>query len=223
MADFASDEEQVEALRRWWRENGRSVITGVVIGLAAIGAWRGWDWYRTEQGLAASQLYESVMQEVGDGDRERLVEHAMTLREDYAGTPYAGLGAFAAARAAVEADDLAGAEDWLRWAMNNAQSAHVEHIGRARLARVLAAQGESAAALELLRTEVPSQYTALYAEIRGDVLSEQGEAAEAAEAYRDALDAEVAPTDPQLLRRKLNQVSPAEASEAAGEGGDADS
>lgn len=28
---YASDDEKGEAIKNWWRENGRSVITGVVL------------------------------------------------------------------------------------------------------------------------------------------------------------------------------------------------
>ena len=220
MVDYATEEEQVEAIRRWWRENGRAVITGVVIGLAALGAWRGWDWYRTEQGLEASRLYEQVMQQVAGGERDKLVRHATTLRDDYAGTPYAALAALAAARAAVDADAPAEAEPWLRWTMNNADDVQLRHLARARLARIVAVGGDVERALELLDAEVPEAYTALYAEIRGDLLAERGDAAAAAEAYRRALDAEVSPVDPELLRRKLNRVEPGGADGGAGEDAD---
>lgn len=212
MADYASDEEQVEAIRRWWQENGRSVITGVVVGLAAIGAWRGWEWYTTQQGLQASSHYEQVMSALGSDQRETVAEHATILREDYAGTPYAALAAFAAARAAVDADAPGEAESWLRWVLDNADDAHLRHLARARLARVVGAGGDTAVALELIDADVPSAYTALYGEIRGDLLAARGDRAAAAEAYREALDAEVQPADPGLVQRKLNHV------EAGGDG-----
>ena len=154
------------------------------------------------------------MTEVASGDREQLSRHAETLRDDYGGTAYAPLAALAAARAAVDAGAPGEAEPWLRWAMENADQAQIAHLARVRLARVVAAGGDADAALELLDAEVPNEYTALYAEIRGDVLAGQGEAAAAASAYQQALDAEVPPADPGLVRRKLNRVSPAEADPA---------
>ena len=42
MSAYLEEEEQIEAIRNWWKENGRSVIAGAVLGLAAIFGWQGW-------------------------------------------------------------------------------------------------------------------------------------------------------------------------------------
>lgn len=213
MTDYGSDEEQLEALKRWWHENGRAVIAGLAIGVAVLAGWRGWEWHRGEQSLAASALYDEAIAGLRAGEHGTVIEQAERLRAEYAGTAYAPLGALAAARAALNAEDAGTAEEWLRWAMDNAGKAGIRHIARARLARVLTAQGDHAGALELLDAEVPTAYAALYAEIRGDVLVAQGDRAAAAAAYRTALDAEVPPPDPDLVERKLNQVQPVTAGE----------
>lgn len=209
MVEYATEEEQIEAVRRWWRENGRAVITGVIIGVAALVAWRGWAWYTENRALAASAVYEQVLAEVNSGDTEALVEQAQRLRKRYGSTAYAALGAFAAARAEVDAGKLDAAADWLRWVMDNADEVNTQRLARARLARVMGEQGKTDAALDLLDAEVPSAYTALYAEIRGDLLSDKGEREAAAEAYRQALQAQIGPSDPELVQRKLNRVKPA--------------
>ena len=33
---YDSDREQVEALRKWWKENGKSIVLGAGLGLAAV-------------------------------------------------------------------------------------------------------------------------------------------------------------------------------------------
>lgn len=209
VADYGSDEEQLEALQRWWQENGRAVIAGLAIGVAVLAGWRGWEWYRGEQALEASTLYDEAIAGLEAQEHDAVVERAERLRADYAGSAYASLGALAAAKAAVAGGEPEAAEEWLRWAMDNADTADVRHVARARLARVLAARGDRDSALELLDAEVPSAYTALYADIRGDVLVEQGDRTAAAAAYRRALDAEVPPPNPELVERKLNRVKPA--------------
>ena len=36
MSSYLSEEEQVEALKKWWKDNGTSVIAGVVLGFGII-------------------------------------------------------------------------------------------------------------------------------------------------------------------------------------------
>ena len=40
---YKTEEEQVEAIKKWWQENGKSIIAGVVIGITAIFGWRAYD------------------------------------------------------------------------------------------------------------------------------------------------------------------------------------
>ncbi len=216
MVDYATEEEQVEALKRWWSENGKSIVAGAALGILALVGWRGWTWHQETQALEASALYEQVSARIQDGDREALMSAAEQLRDDYGSTTYAALGALAAARAAVDAGEPDAAAEWLRWAMENAGDAKLEYLARARLARVEAANGRVDEGLALLDVDPPAAWGGLYGEIRGDLLIEQGDREAAVEAYRAALDAEVPPPDPAAVQRKLNEAQAA----GADRGGD---
>jgi predicted negative regulator of RcsB-dependent stress response len=221
LVDYATEEEQVEALKRWWKENGTSIIAGAALGILALVGWRGWTWHQETQSVEASRLFEQVSAQIQAGDREALTSAAEQLREDYASTAYAPLGALAAARAAVDAGDHEAAADWLRWAMENAGDAKLGYLARARLARVEGVNGRIETGLSLLDVDAPSAWAGLYGEIRGDLLAEQGDREGAAESYRAALDAEVPPPDPTAVQRKLNAVQGAPAN--PGDNGEATS
>lgn len=217
MADHATEEEQLEAIRRWWRENARAVVAGLIVGVGAIVGWQGWSWYHDSQAVAASAVYDEVMAGLEGGDRVAVAEGATTLREDYGGTTYAGLGALAAARAAVDAGDLDAAAEWLRWTVEEASGADLPYVARARLARVTAARGNPGEAQALLEAEeLPQAYSGLFAEIRGDIRAQQGDRTAAAEAYRQALDAAGPVSDPELVRRKLNRFGGADSEQGTG-------
>lgn len=206
MVDYDTEEEQLEAIKRWWRENGVGVILGIVVGLGALAGWRGWTWYQYEQAVAASEIYGEVTTALGNDDRGAVTEGATTLREDYGGTVYGALGALAAARAAVDADDLEAAAEWLRWTVEQGSGADLPKLARVRLARVTAANGNTEQALGLLEGDPPTGYGGLYAEVRGDILAQQGEREAAIEAYRAALEADGPVVDRALVRRKLNYL-----------------
>ena len=61
MDGYRTDEEQVEQLKKWWNENGKSIIGGIAIGLIAIFGWRGWQDHQVTQGEQASNLYEQMV------------------------------------------------------------------------------------------------------------------------------------------------------------------
>lgn len=218
MVDYATEEEQVEALKRWWSENGKSIVAGAALGILALVGWRGWTWHQETQALEASSLYDQVSARIRDGDREALVSAAEQLRDDYGSTTYASLAALAAARAAVDAGEPDAAAEWLRWAMENGDDARLEYLARGRLARVEAADGRIDEGLALLDVDPPAAWAGLYGEIRGDLLTEKGDREAAVEAYRAALDAEVPPPDPEAVQRKLNQAQAA----GADDGGNGD-
>ena len=141
-----ADEADLEALKRWWDENGKGLVGAVAVaGLGTLG-WQQYQDYSTSQVEAASDLYASMLStQLEGGDPEQLAAVAEMLKEDHAGTAYARFGAMLQARVAVEADDLATAETALRWALSAGDTRDdFGQLIQLRLARVLAAQGKEA-------------------------------------------------------------------------------
>ncbi len=40
MAELRTEEEQIEAIKRWWKENGVSLLIGAAIAAAGVFAWK---------------------------------------------------------------------------------------------------------------------------------------------------------------------------------------
>jgi len=105
--DYETEEQQVEAIKKWWHENGRSVILGVVIGAAAIFGWQGWGKYQIKQSEAASDEYTATLDALQqDGDPVVLAE---SLQSEYSDSMYSIMASLAAAKDRIEAEDLDGA------------------------------------------------------------------------------------------------------------------
>ncbi len=86
---YQSDEEQIDALKKWWQENGNSVIAGVILGLTAIFGWRGWQDYKIEQAEAASELYQQMVIAVRDDkNAKNAKETANNILAEYESTAY---------------------------------------------------------------------------------------------------------------------------------------
>ncbi|MDQ4147554.1 MAG: tetratricopeptide repeat protein [Pseudomonadota bacterium] len=199
-----SDDEQVEALKRWWDANGRSVFVGVLIGLVALLGWRGWVNYQENKSAAASTHYANLQTAVERNDTKVIKAVAKVLEESFASTPYAALAALQLARLYAEANDLKASEAQLRWAIEHSPQESVEILAKLRLARVLTAEGKLDAALSIVAEPFPPAYTSLVEEIRGDALAAVGKIKQARQAYDRAL--LTATGDTEYLRLKRNNL-----------------
>ena len=113
---------------------------------------------------------------------------AEQLKSDFSGTTYAQFAALHLARIAVAENDLAAAEEQLRWVLGEAsKGSDTAQLAQLRLARVLAASGDSDQALAILDSQEQGTYQASYAIARGDILLSQGKAEDARLSYAEAL------------------------------------
>lgn len=206
MADYATEDEQLEALKRWWEENARSVIFGIILAVVGVSGWQGWQWYTDTQSENAASVYRQIQNQMPMGDPTQVLGAAETLRSDFGRTNYAALGAMAAARVLARQGDYTGAADWLEWVVDNAREDSLQAIARVRLARVLGEQGDTDAALDLLRSDAPPGWAAMHREVSGDLFAMRGDHEQAAEEYEQALATDGTVSDRELVRLKLNRV-----------------
>ncbi|MGD2136852.1 MAG: tetratricopeptide repeat protein [Gammaproteobacteria bacterium] len=188
METHTTEEQQIENLKKWWKENGGSIVTGVVLGLAILFGVKAWFAYQEREAETASNLYAVMMAALERNDARAVADKAGVLISDFSATPYAPLAAFALARIKIEADELDAARAQLQWALDHADSGVIRATARARMVRVLIAQGELDAAQKLL-DQVPedSGFEVIFRELQGDIHLARGETAQAEEAYRQAL------------------------------------
>ncbi|MEE9319888.1 MAG: tetratricopeptide repeat protein [Granulosicoccus sp.] len=209
--DYETEEQQVEALKTWWKENGRAVVTGVVLGGVAIGGWGMWKQRVETQAVAASDTFSQSMQAVAGEDAASVIEFADKIREDQPGTLYAAYTNLAAARVAVEQDDLAAAAERLNWVSDKAPQEDVRLIAQVRLARVLGATDKVTEGLSTLPDSYPDAFVGLVEEARGDLHVLAGDNAAARAAYEKAQTSENV-ADANALTMKLNELATADSS-----------
>lgn len=185
--ELMDEHEQGERVRAWLRENGTSIVTGIALGIAAIGGWQWWGASQRGHALEASTQYAALVSAVESGERDLVEGVARALGQEYRKTPYAALGALSWADLQLESGETAAAVETLEAARAAASDPLLAELLSTRLARARLAAGEPEKALQLL--EGASRGSALDA--RGDVLVALGRPDEAKQAYlaaRDALD-----------------------------------
>lgn len=177
MTDYKTDDEKVEELKAWWKENGTSVIAGVALAIAGLFGWEYWKDYKTRSAEAASALY------AGMKDNPAQLQ---ALQSDYPSTPYASIASLKAAQQHAEKGEYEPAAAALRWVIDNGNEDY-KPLASLRLARTLLAMNKPDEALQLVEQEYPAAWESVVTELKGDVYTAQNKPAEAREAYDRAL------------------------------------
>lgn len=188
MAYDLEEQEQIDAIKAWWKQHGNAVVLGVTLFVAIVAGSQGWRYYQGQQATQAAGLYE-VMQGAMEGrDAKKVREVAGQLMEQFPRSAYASRAALTAAKANYEAGDAKSAKAQLQWALEHAGSDEIKDAARLRLAGVFLDEKDYAAALKLLDEKHSPAYDGLYADLKGDALAASGKSAEAQAAYKLALE-----------------------------------
>jgi len=204
VVEYTTEEEQLEALKKWWERNGRSLIAGVILGLSALLGWYVWTSYQQRIAEEASSYFHELKELVTRFDSEQYDESVAILQRDYSSTPYAGLASLELAKRKAEDGNLQAAQDALHWALEHTDHQPVVDIARLRLARVLVAQDKAQDALNILDEGSPEGYTSLSEEIRGDAMVKLGDISQARAAYQQAID--TASGNVEFIQMKLDDL-----------------
>ncbi len=205
---YETEEQQVEAIKQWWKENGKSIIAGVVLGLGAVLGWQGWSNHKDKVGAEASNLFDQMLVSVQQENLESASKQREILYRDFAATPYTAFADLLQAKLLYRAGDTAGAEGALKQAIEGAPDEAIKNIAVLRLARIRLAGDDTQGAADLL-SQYPAgaAYSADYAALRGDIARAQGDHASARRAYQEALGANVG--NAELVQLKLDNLPPA--------------
>jgi len=184
-----SEKEQIEAFQKWWKENGSSIVTGLLLGVSILLGGKAWMSYQEAQSVNASNIYTTMMVASQGGNQEEVRTQANKLITDFTETAYAPLASLLLARYAVQEGELEAAQAQLQWVLDHTDSFEVKHEARMRLVRVMIARQQYAPAEQILASVTePGVYGYLYAELEGDLAVAEGKPEKAAIAYKQALD-----------------------------------
>ncbi len=218
MAELRTEEEQVEALKNWWKENGKSLIMGVVIAVAAVFGWRGWNQYQDDFAANASAMYESILNPVAtglpldDAAVTSLLQMGKELRADYASSAYAPMAAMVLARVSANAGDLEGALEQLEYVIASDVSPEgMKSLATIRKARVHLGLGQIDEAKASLAQLNGSDFPSLFAEAQGDVAAALGNNSEARVSYEVAM-ASADTQRKQVIKLKYDDLATGDAS-----------
>ncbi|GHA23289.1 YfgM family protein [Oceanisphaera arctica] len=208
----ATEEQQLETLKRWWMEYGKSIILGAVIGLGGLFGWRYYQSHQIETRAAGADAFAQISEQLASKGPAAFDDTAAFVEQNQ-GNSYGELAALLLAAEAVKANKLDLAQQQLELALAGTKDAALSDTIRLRLARVMLAQNELAGAQSYIDAIEADAFGAQRSEIQGDVFMAEGNVDDARDAYRAARDAGGLTNNPGLQLKLDNLAVSAELSD----------
>lgn len=193
MAELNTEDEQVQAIKDWWKRNGSSLLIGIGAALAIVFGWQAWQNYQHQERTEAANQFATLLgafgNEADDTSGETVAFVAKTLREDYTDSAYAVYGNLVLARQQlVEDSNAEAAIDSLQWALDKSDEYKaIALVVRNRLARAQFSAERYDDALATIdgagSQDNADAFAAMFSELRGDILLAQGDKTGARDAY----------------------------------------
>ncbi|MEL7295908.1 MAG: tetratricopeptide repeat protein [Pseudomonadota bacterium] len=201
MEQFATEEQQVEAIKRFWKEHGTAIIVGAVLGLGGLWGWRYYSESQIQSKEAASVAYQEAVETFGTEGSEAKVSAFIDANKD---SGYASIASLLAAKQAADSGDLDAAASHLNTVVTFAENNELKALASLRLARVQIEMNQLDAALSTVSNVTNDAFAAEVSEIKGDVYQKQNKFDDARLAYSSALEKNA--NNP-LLQMKLDNLS----------------
>jgi predicted negative regulator of RcsB-dependent stress response len=186
---YDTEEEQLEALKRWWKENGTSTIVGLAIGIAVIVGWNLWQGHKKDRASQASALYGQLLKAAETNQKDSVDKLAKRLEEQYPGTNYAAYAGLFEAKFKVQQGDIGGAKEILKKIVAGSDK-ELSHIAKIRLVKLMLASGEYEQGLQMVNDvdqATAAKFSDNYDELVGDLYIALDRLDEARTSYQKAL------------------------------------
>ncbi|GKX55142.1 membrane protein [Leminorella grimontii] len=200
MQVYNSEEEQVEAVKGFFRENGKAIAVGVILGVGGLFGWRYWQSHQHETNTTASMSFDQV---VAHADNAANASAFIQANDN----SYGVFAALSQAQQWVDKGDFAKAKEQLLWAQSHTKDDNLLPAIALRLARVQVQEKQFDDALKTLDSVQKGSWFAQAQAIRGDVLVNKGDVKGAREAYSQAIEANPSPMLKEMLNIKLNNLA----------------
>lgn len=202
---YETEEQQVEAIKQFWKENGTAIILGAVIGFGALFGWNYFQDYKTRQGELASLAYSEILalKEQGSTDGSELISKVETIRGEHASSSYASLAAMTLAETYASENKFQEAAEQLQWVVDQSNDTF-ESIAQLRLARVQLQLEKYSDAIATANSIDEQAYKSNALLVKAEALIAQGKNDEAKSVLIEARDAGNGAVSP-LLQMRISE------------------
>lgn len=205
MEIYSTEEQQVEAIKKYWQDNGTQIIVGALLGLGGFFAWNQYVDSKIEAQEAASAAYDQFVEKSDSADTN-LSSELQQFVDAHGESGYAIFVNLIAAKKSVEDSKFEQALTELSAAAKLTTDQTLSGLIATRIARVNIELKQYDAALTALNSIKDEGYKSRVAELKGDVFLAQGNEDKARVEYQAAADAGGL-TGNALLKMKLDDLA----------------
>gem|GEM_PF-590999 len=186
---YETEEQQVVAIKSWWKENGNTLVIAAVVGLAGLWGWRFYNESVITGQEEASQAYSNMLVKFESKGAESGLDDIKTFIADNQDNNYGVLASLLLAKEAVQQKDFALAKAQFVQLQSQNEYAPLNAVINLRLARVEAQLGEDEQALKTLTLITEPSFLAKANQVKGAIYLKMGEIEKARAAFQDAVNA----------------------------------
>ena len=205
MEVYTNENDQVDAIKRFFANNGVALVVGLVIGVGGVFGWNYWQSHKTNVLQESAQKYETVSTQLRSGSTQG-IEAAQKFAAE-TDDVYSAMMGLELAQISVDKGDLANAQKALTDALVKAKTADMQDLISFRLARIQLALGNPDQAIMSIANIKGNSWQAAAQDVRGDALLQKGDKAGAKAAYTQGLESDGSQSLRGILTLKLNNVS----------------
>jgi len=190
MEIYSTEEQQVEAIKKFWQENGKQIVAGAALGLIGFFGWNQYVDSKLAAQEAASIQFEKFTEAAAaeDVSADKLDVELKAFVAEHGESGYAVFVNLMAAKQAVADGKFESALEHLTQAQSGVSDSSLAGLIATRIARVNLQLEKFDAALAALNGIQNPGFKARVAELKGDVYSAQGQIDKARVEYQTAAD-----------------------------------
>jgi predicted negative regulator of RcsB-dependent stress response len=202
---YENENDQVDAIKRFFAENGKALAVGVILGVGALVGWRYWNSHQTESARSTSLSYQTVVSSLSAGKAEDL-----SAAEKFAAdnkNAYGALASMELAQQFVDQNQLEKAAAQLQQGLAATSDENLNAVITLRLARVQVQLKQADTALKTLDSVKGEGWAAIVADLRGEALLSKGDKQGARSAWEAGVKSNASPALSEMMQMKINNLS----------------
>ena len=204
MAYSIEEEQEINQLKDWWKENGKTIIVAFILGVGGMFGWRYWQAHQAEQIAQASTQYDALIYSAQQDEQAKKANIEQFVQAN-SKTAYAVFALLDEAKKETEKQDFAAAEVNLNQALTQSQDEVLTSIVALRLSAVQFQLGQLDNALTTLNQVKGESFNARKAILTGDIQVAKGDKVSAKNSFEQAQQSG-SQLEQQMAKMKLNNL-----------------